>query len=301
MSLIKKPELTSEKLAANQANAQLSRGPMTPEGLERAREARVIHGFYSESGKGALRALGEDPKAFKDLHLSLIQTWQPHDPFEDRLVQRLARALWRLERGDRMQESMMVTRIQKVDAEADRRARRQSTIYQRKLAGLNSLLEACGRTEFVTTQVEIDALASAYGGKPKGQAREILMLLLHLGPGHGNKPELTAGDGLALRDEAHLHVAEGPKRDELRGRLRALLREEISALEERQAEQGDELLETTSPYYRDAVLASEDRRAALMARMEESSLRQVERLTRLLIKAQEERAARRRRRIEWRI
>ena len=61
------------------------------------------------------------------------------------------------------------------------------------------------------------------------------------------------------------------------------------------------MLEITSPYYRDAVLASEDRRVALMARMEESSLRQVERLTRLLIKVQEERAARRRRRIEWRI
>jgi hypothetical protein len=295
VSLIKKLEVTPERVAANQANAQLSRGPVTPEGLERAREARVVHGFYSSSGGEALQILGEDPKEFSALYDSMVQTWEPRNSFEYRLVHRLARALWRFQRGDRMQESMTVMRLKRLDAEADRRVRRQNEVYERKLAGLNSLLEACGRAEFVTTQAEIDTLAAAYGGKPKGQAREILLLLLRLAPGQGPRPVLPAGEGLALRPGPDAPVAEGLKRDELRGRLQALLRQEVEALEERHAEQGEELLETTSPYYRDTLLASEDSRAALMARMEESSLRQVERLTKLLIQVQEERAARKRR------
>ena len=66
------------------------------------------------------------------------------------------------------------------------------------------------------------------------------------------------------------------------GRLLALLGEEVEALEDRRAEEGEQLLETASPYYRDTLLASEDPRGRVTARMEESSLRQVERLTRLL-------------------
>jgi hypothetical protein len=299
VSLIKKLEVTPERIAANQANAQLSRGPVTPDGLERAREARVIHGFYSDNAKEALRILGEDPEEFGVLNSSLRQIWQPGDDFESRLVQRLARAIWRCQRGDRMQESMAVTRVKRMDARADHRARRQKVAYERKLAGLNSLLEACNRAEFTTTQVEIDTLASAYNGKPKGRAGQILVLLLRLAPGHAPRPELPAGDGLASRLNPVPPVPEGPKREEVRVRLQALLREEIQAVGERQAERGEELLETTSPYYRDVAMISEDRRTALMARMEEASLRQIERLTRLLIKVQEERAARRRGRIEW--
>lgn len=298
MSLVKKPELTPEKLAANQANGQLSHGPVTPEGLQRAREARVIHGFYSDNPREALGVLGEDPKEFSNLCTSLLDTWQADDHLERRLVYSLARAIWRLQRGDRVRESLAVTELNRVDARADRRARRQSAAYERKLAGLNALREACSRTDFVTTQVEIDALASAYRGKPKGRASEILVLLLRLAPVDAPGPELPAGDSLAVTQRAEPPVAEGPKRDELRDRLQILLREEVDALEERRAREGEELLETASPYYRDTLLASRDPRAGLMARMEESSLRQVERLTRLLIKVQEERRARRRRRRE---
>lgn len=288
MSLIKKPEVTPERLAANRANAQLSRGPITPEGLARARQAMVKHGFYSKNALEALRVLGEDPSDFTKLHVDLLQTWGPRNGLENRLVERLARAFWRLQRSDRLQESLAVTQLKRMDARADRRARRQHALYERKLAGLNALLAASSRTGFATTQIEIDTLASAYEGRPKGRADKILASLLRLAPAQAPRPELPAGnDGLALAPASVQPLVKGPKREELRGRLQALLREEIDALEERRAAREEALLETTSPYYRDMiVVTAQDRRAVLMARMEEASLRQIERLTKLLTEAQ---------------
>ncbi len=96
MSLVKKPTMTPRKLAAARGNARLSRGPATPEGRERVRAAHLIHGFYSEAAGEALRALGEDPAEFDRLLASLMETWQPADLLEEELVERLARALWRL-------------------------------------------------------------------------------------------------------------------------------------------------------------------------------------------------------------
>jgi len=67
MSLIKKPEMTPQRLAANQANGPRSHGPVTPEGLERARDARIQHGFYARDPGEALEKLGEDGEGFKRL------------------------------------------------------------------------------------------------------------------------------------------------------------------------------------------------------------------------------------------
>jgi hypothetical protein len=74
------------------------------EGLERMRDSKIQHGFYSGISGEALRALGEDPEELNRLIASLEETWKPADEFQLRLVHRLARALWRLERSDRVQE-----------------------------------------------------------------------------------------------------------------------------------------------------------------------------------------------------
>ena len=115
MSLTKKPEMTPEKISANQANAHLSHGPVTPEGMERMRDAKTLHGFYSQAEGEALRALGEDPDGFKELLKDVIEEWQPATGFEARLVKRLARALWKCERDDRWQESVVVRQLQNLD------------------------------------------------------------------------------------------------------------------------------------------------------------------------------------------
>jgi hypothetical protein len=105
MSLVKSPTLTPQKIAANQANGRQSQGPLTTEGLERMRGSKIQHGFYSPLQEEALRTLGEDPAELNRLVESLEATWKPADEFQSRLVRRLARALWRLERSDRVQES----------------------------------------------------------------------------------------------------------------------------------------------------------------------------------------------------
>jgi len=70
-SLRKRPTIAEKRVAASQANGSLSRGPATPEGRKRIRDARTRHGFYSQAEGVALRALGEDPddlEMIKNLH-----------------------------------------------------------------------------------------------------------------------------------------------------------------------------------------------------------------------------------------
>jgi len=62
MSLRKKPPITEKRITASQANGRRSRGPATPEGRGRIRDANTRHGFYSEAEGVALRILGEDPE-----------------------------------------------------------------------------------------------------------------------------------------------------------------------------------------------------------------------------------------------
>jgi hypothetical protein len=64
MPLVNSPTLTPKKLAANRANAQLSRGPITLEGLNRVRDSNIKHGTYAQDTEEALRVLGEDPKDY---------------------------------------------------------------------------------------------------------------------------------------------------------------------------------------------------------------------------------------------
>ena len=67
MSLVKKPVITEEKLAANRRNWGLSQVPATPEGRERIGAAHLRQGLYAKAQEPALRALGEDPAEFEEL------------------------------------------------------------------------------------------------------------------------------------------------------------------------------------------------------------------------------------------
>jgi hypothetical protein len=79
-------------------------------------------------------------------------------------------------------------------------------------------------------------------------------------------------------------VAEGGERREARKGLQDLLSQEVQTFKQARSERSDELVETTSPYYRDTMMAPFHSGPALMARMEDSSFRQVERITNLLTK-----------------
>ena len=281
MSLVRKVALTPRRLAAIRSNGRLSHGPATPEGIERIRAANLRHGFYSQAQGEALRALGEDPTEFEHLLESLIETWQPASEFESRLVTRLARALWRMERGDRIQESMAVSQLERMDANVERLAREAGVLYERRMTRLKSLTAAVGQEDYFTNLEEIRIFDDIYGSAPKGRPEEIFVLLYRL-----LKPRPQ--DSKPADDEPtpipSIPVAEGRERREARKELQDLLSQEVQVFKEARSERGDELLQTASPHYRAAMMTPMHLRAALVARMEDSSFRQVERITNLLIK-----------------
>jgi|SRR5208282_4361294 len=150
MSLSKKPEMTPEKIAANQANRHFSHGPATPEGLERRRDAKTLHGFHSQAEGDAPRALGEHPDGFKALLKDVIEEWQPARGFEARLVKRLARALWKCECDDRLQESVAVRQLQNLDKSVARRIREAEARFKQGQSTLKVLVDANKKQDFCT-------------------------------------------------------------------------------------------------------------------------------------------------------
>jgi hypothetical protein len=114
MSLVKKPVMTEKNLSAHRRNALQSGGATTPEGKERGRAANLRHGAYSQIRDEALVALGEDPAQLAALVDGAHDQWPPANPFQGWIVERLARLQWRIQRAERMQESLAVQRIERV-------------------------------------------------------------------------------------------------------------------------------------------------------------------------------------------
>jgi len=284
MSLTKKPEMTPEKIAANQANGRLSSGPATIEGLERMRDAKTVHGFYSQAEGETLRALGEDPDGFKALLNDVIAEWQPANGFEARLVKRLARALWKCERDDRWQESVAVRQLQNLDENVARRIRETETQFKLEQVVLKRLVEATKKEDFCTGFDEILAFADLFGEEPKGRHLEMETLLYRLlkpgTPVHGQPPADYPGP----EAQPNLPLAEGHHRPAVRRELRERLEAEMELRKAALAEKLKEFEYTSNRYYRDTLLAPAHPQGQLMLRSEDSNFRKVERLTNMLMR-----------------
>jgi hypothetical protein len=85
---------THAQITANQANAQLSTGPKTPEGRARVAQNRTTHGL---AGRSVLIP-GEDPRAFQTLLAKLTLELVPGNSAEQFLIERIAQAEWKLSR-----------------------------------------------------------------------------------------------------------------------------------------------------------------------------------------------------------
>src|SRR5271157_4031818 len=109
MSLVKKPEMTEENLAAHRANGAHSHGAVTPEGKARVAAANLRHGFYAQAQNGALAALGEDPEEYAGLMKSLENNLV--EGLEGELVQCIGDTLWRMKRAGRMQNGLAAKRV----------------------------------------------------------------------------------------------------------------------------------------------------------------------------------------------
>lgn len=190
MSLVKSPRLTEKKVAANERNRKLSRGPVTAAGRERIRAAHLRHGFYAQAEEVALRALGEEPARFKELLERLWAKWDPTDALQEELVARLARAVWRAKRADRMQEGYALRQAQEVNNSRENRLHAHLMRLKMTSASLQLLAQSVAREHYVTAPGDLGLMKSLIQEGEVKEMGEIALALFYqlrepgaLGPG----------------------------------------------------------------------------------------------------------------------
>ena len=156
MSLLKPRRMTGKRLAAIRRNQKLSRGPATPEGRKRIRDANLRHGFYSKSDEAALRALGEDPEHFRKVLDGLVDGATAPAALQQCLGERLARAYWRLRRADHMADGYALRQAK--EEEYAREGRLHMQMMRMKITARNWdwLAQRVARPRFVTTPEELN-------------------------------------------------------------------------------------------------------------------------------------------------
>src|SRR5271157_1012311 len=85
---------TSAQIAANQANAQKSTGPRSPEGKSASRFNALKHGIDAAS----LVIPGEDPADYEALAAHYYREFRPESPSENFHVDTMLRADWQKRR-----------------------------------------------------------------------------------------------------------------------------------------------------------------------------------------------------------
>ena len=306
MSLVKQPVMTEKNLAAHRRNAQQSRGATTPEGRERGRAANLRHGAYSQIRDEALVALGEDPAQLTALVDGAHEQWRPANHFQGWMVERLARLQWRIQRAERMQESLAANRIEKF-----LQPRRETTLEMRRqyvprADFLAILRENIARPDFYAPPGYFRDFHEAFKGMTMKRAGAIERLMHRL-----RKPRQfpsTAGPAPAgaTSDEdwqeqleemeavefpiphPKIPVAEGAERNALREELLHQVTEEQEVAERAINELIEENEKPLTTFECDQLAADVDgRRDALLRRQEESCFRQFWRMGSFLMKLQD--------------
>ena len=259
MSLVHKPEMTEENLAAHRANGSQSQGAVTPEGKARVAAVNLRHGFYSQAPNGALTALGEDPQEYSDLMNSLENNLV--EGLESQLVQLIGDTVWRMKRAQRIKNSQALKRIQAAKEIQDTTSEPQRDRAHKNLQCFENLATALKRRDDGPTAAEIHDFVEKLGNVDSERMQKFILLVKSL-----NK------------------LAEGPERQA----ARRLARKQLNDLQENYrlacVQFVQQLDEMQSPESLAALLAPQDERALLMQRMEDSNLRQLWRLTNVLFK-----------------
>jgi len=95
---------TAAQLQANRANAQLSTGPRTPEGKERARYNSRKHGLLAEK----LVADPADVKEFCLFYFDMHRDLDAEGRLEEMLAERVISLAWRLTRAGKIEREVLL-------------------------------------------------------------------------------------------------------------------------------------------------------------------------------------------------
>ena len=187
MSLVKKPTMTGKKIAANQLNGPLSQGPVTEEGKARIGAAQLRHGFYAKAQEVALRCLGEDPQDYEELLQGLYEEFRPVGRLLEKLVERLARVLWLMERADRSLEGHALRRAHSVDHARDNRLHARMMRLKMTAETLRSLARSVNGWHYVTPKEDLEVMKKLHQEGVMAEMGEIALdLFQHLqAPGTG--------------------------------------------------------------------------------------------------------------------
>ncbi len=158
MSLVKKPEMTEKKVAANRRNQNLCNGPVVDERREHIHAALRRFGYNVQAEEVAMRALGEDPADFQELLEALWEEWNPVGSVQEGVVIRLARAMWLMNRADRAQEGAALRRAQSADRGRDNRLHAQMMRLKMTMETLRSLARPVAEWHYVTTREDLDVM-----------------------------------------------------------------------------------------------------------------------------------------------
>jgi hypothetical protein len=179
MSLVKKPEMTEKKVAANRRNQNLCNAPQADERRERIRAALRRFGYNVQAEEVAMRALGEDPADFQELLEALWEEWNPVGSVQEGLVIRLARAMWLMNRADRAQEGAALRRAQSADRGRDNRLHARMMRLKMTVETLRSLARPVAEWHYVTTAEDLDVMKKLHQQGVMTEMGEIALDLFH--------------------------------------------------------------------------------------------------------------------------
>ena len=94
---------TAAQLAANQANAQHSTGPRTPDGKTASSANATKHGFFA---KHAVLLNELEHRQFESLRNSFVYEFNPANIVEVTLLDQLVLATWNIERANRLEAEL---------------------------------------------------------------------------------------------------------------------------------------------------------------------------------------------------
>ncbi len=284
MSLIRKQRLTEKNLAAKRSNGSKGRGSVTSAGKARAATARLLHGLYSQLPNEAMLALGEDPQEFADLLRAMVEDLQPTTEFESQLVMRIARVLWRIRRNECMQEALALKRVN-LRAQAEQLAMAPRLIHihdtYEKLVALGTAIR---KVDDPPSPEVLDRLIADFGEAPPPNVRRLFPLVAAFRTAMESAPAPTDDFTAAHADSVPPPVADKSALVSARETfLEALVDtavECLTALDLAMKESDGARSEENVAAH---MAPTDQKHELLMQRMEDASLRQLWRLTRMFL------------------